>query len=68
MWIATNDLLTPAAHPFYARLNNVPDDAGFDAYVETLASPFYAEVMGRPSPAPGMYFRLLLVGSFEGLD
>lgn len=68
MWIATNDLPTTAAHPFYARLNKILDEAGFDGYVETLAKPFYAETMGRPSLAPGLYFRLLLIGYFEGLD
>jgi transposase len=67
MWIATNDL-PRTAHPFYGRLNKVLDDAGFDAYVETLAKPFYAETLGRPSLAPGSYFRLLLIGYFEGLD
>jgi transposase len=68
MWIATNDLPTTAAHPFYTRLNKVLDDGGFDAYVETLASAFYAETLGRPGLAPGTYFRLLLIGYFEGLD
>jgi len=68
MWIAASDLPTTAAHPFYARLNKILDEAGFDAYVERLAKPFYAETMGRPSLAPGSYFRLLLIGYFEGLD
>ena len=68
MWIATSDLPTTAAHPFYERLNGLLDDAGFDAHVETLCAPFYAPTMGRPSLAPGRYFRLLLVGYFEGLD
>jgi transposase len=68
MWIATSDLPTTAAHPFYERLNKILDDAGFDPYVETLARGFYAETVGRPSLAPGTYFRLLLIGYFEGLD
>jgi transposase len=68
MWIATNDLPRTAAHPFYGHLNNVLDDAGFDAYVETLAKPFYAKTLGRPGLPPGSYFRLLLIGYFEGLD
>ena len=54
-------------HPFYERLNRILEAAGFDAFVEGLCAPFYA-VMGRPSPAPGRYFRLLLIGYFEGLD
>jgi transposase len=68
MWIATADLPTTAAHPFYERLNRSLDDAGFDTYVEELCAPFYAPTMGRPSLAPGRYFRLLLIGYFEGLD
>jgi transposase len=68
MWIATNDLPTTAAHPFYERLNRILDKAGFDAHVEKLCAQFYAETMGRPSLAPGGYFRLLLIGYFEGLD
>jgi transposase len=68
MWIATTDFPTTAAHPFCARLNKILDDAGFDGYVETLASKCYAPTMGRPSLAPGLYFRLLLIGYFEGLD
>ena len=57
-----------AAHPFYRRLNRVLDDAQFDAFVEGACATFYAEVMGRPSLAPGRSFRLLLLGYFEGLD
>jgi transposase len=68
MWIATSDLPTTAAHPFYDRLNQILDDAGFDAHVEALCARFYAPTMGRPGLAPGRYFRLLLVGYFEGLD
>jgi transposase len=68
MWIAASDLPTTAAHPFYERLNRILDDAGFDAYVERLCARFYAPVMGRPGLEPGRYFRLLLVGYFEGLD
>jgi transposase len=68
MWIATSDLPITAAHPFYDRLNRILDDAGFDAHVEALCARFYAPTMGRPSLAPGQYFRLLLVGYFEGLD
>lgn len=68
IWIATSDLPTTAAHPFYERINQILDKAGFDAEVERLCAPFYAERMGRPSLAPGRYFRLLVVGYFEGLD
>ena len=68
MWIATSDLPRTAAHPFYERLNRILDEAGFDTFVETEAAGFYADTLGRPSVAPGRYFRLLLVGYFEGLD
>ena len=57
-----------AGHPFYARLNRVLDDAGFDTFVEAQCAQFYADGLGRPSLAPGRYFRLLLLGYFEGLD
>ena len=68
MWVATSDLPRSAGHPFYKRLNRVLDDAGFDAFVEAQCAPCYAEDIGRPSLAPGRYFRLLLLGYFEGLD
>ena len=68
MWVATADLPMGAGHPFYERLNRVLDEAGFDAFVEGQCAPFYAATVGRPSLAPGRYFRLLLLGYFEGLD
>ena len=68
MWVATADLPQSAGHPFYARLNRVLDDAGFDTFVETQCAKFSAEGLGRPSVTPGRYFRLLLLGYFEGLD
>ncbi len=68
MWVATADLPKSAGHPFYERLNRVFDDAGFDAFVEAQCAQFYADDIGRPSLAPGRYFRLLLLGYVEGLD
>ena len=68
MWVATEDLPKSAGHPFYERLNRVLDEAGFDAFVEEQCAPFYTATVGRPSLAPGRYFRLLLLGYFEGLD
>src|SRR3970282_2295450 len=67
-WVATTDLPRSAGHPFYERLNGLLEEAGFDAFVEERCQRFYAPMMGRPSLAPGMYFRLLLMGYFEGLD
>jgi len=68
MWISTADLPTGPGHPFYRRLNEVLEAANFDGFVERSCERFYADVMGRPSLAPGRYFRLLLLGYFEGLD
>src|ERR671918_1385695 len=68
LWIAASDLPVSPGHPFYTRLNALLDANGFDAFVEDACRSFYAPVLGRPSLAPGRYFRLLLVGYFEGLD
>ena len=65
MWVASTDLPQSAGHPCYERLNRVLDDAGFDAFVEAQCAHFYADGVGRPSLAPGRYFRLLLLGYFE---
>jgi transposase len=68
MWVPTTELPKAASHPFYARLNQLLRDEGFDDFAEARCAPFYAATMGRPGLAPGIYFRLLLVGYFEGLD
>jgi transposase len=67
MWVAAEDLLRSAAHPFYTRLNQILDTHDFDGYVEDRCRRFYADD-GRPGLPPGRYFRLLLIGYFEGLD
>ena len=67
MWVATADLPQGGGHPFYERLKQILSTSGLDEFVENLCAGFYAR-MGRPSLAPGLYFRLLLVGYFEGLD
>jgi len=66
MWIPTTDLPVSPGHPFYARLNAILDGAGFDGFAEEQCRSFYAPTMGRPSLPPGRYFRLLLLGYFEG--
>ena len=66
--IATADLVPAPAHPFYQRLNRVLQEADFDSFVEDLCHPYYAEGLGRPGIPPGVYFRMLFVGYFEGLD
>jgi transposase len=68
MWIATNRLARSPGHPFYERLNRVLGEAGFDRFVEERCKPFYAAGQGRPSIPPGVYFRMLMVGYFEGID
>jgi transposase len=67
LWVATQDLPRSPGHPFYQRLNALLDKAGFDRFVEDLCRPYYAE-RGRRSIPPGVYFRMLFVGYFEGID
>jgi transposase len=67
-WVATTDLPMSPGHPFYQKLNRLLGDAGFDDYVEKLCRPHYADGVGRPGIAPGIYFRMLFIGYFEGLD
>ncbi len=68
MWIAHHTLARGPSHPFYERLNQLLEGNHFDDFVEGLCRRFYAEKQGRPSLAPGIYFRLLLIGYFEGID
>jgi transposase len=68
LWVATSELPKSPGHPFYARLNALLDAHGFDQFVEDVCGCYDAPVLGRPSLAPGRYFRLLLVGYFEGID
>jgi transposase len=55
-------------HAFYDRLQKLLRDAGFDAFVEGVCKPYYAARMGAPSLPPGRYFRMHMVGYFEGID
>jgi transposase len=68
LWIGWASLARPASHPFYERLNGLLDECRFDEFVESLCERFYAKTLGRPGLAPGSYFRLLMVGYFEGID
>ncbi|OLN30415.1 Transposase [Desulfovibrio sp. DV] len=52
---------------FYDRLQQILRKADFDAFAEKLCKPFYSD-KGRPSIPPGRYFRMHLVGYFEGID
>ena len=49
-------------------MNQILDTHAFDAFVEAQCAPFYAATVGRPSLTPGTYYRLLLIGYFEGID
>jgi transposase len=66
-WVATADLPRSEGHVFYQKLDQLLRDAGFDEFVETLCQPHYHDTMGRPGIPPGTYFRMLLVGYFEGI-
>ena len=67
-WIAATDVPTGPGHPFYVKLNELLGDRGFDDFVEGVCSKFYHESLGRPGIPPGVYFRMLLIGYFEGID
>ena len=66
LWVATSELPRTAGQPFYERLNRLFNEHGFDDFVEGQCAQFYADKMGRPSLAPGVYFRLLLVALLHG--
>lgn len=68
LWINTAEIVRSPGHPFYQRLNQVLAQHGFDRFVEERCQSFYAKRLGRPSIPPGVYFRMLLIGYFEGLD
>jgi transposase len=62
------ELPTAPGHPFYKRLNEVLESAHFDSFCETNCATFYHKKLGRPSLPPGQYFRVMMIGFFEGLD
>jgi len=68
LWVVASELPRSAAHPFYDRVNELLNEHGFDDFVEKRCRKFYSEKMGRQSLAPAVYFRLLLIGYFEGID
>lgn len=67
-WITTSDVVQSPGNAFYDRLNGILDKRRFDIHVERLCRRYYKGPYGRPSLAPGVYFRMLLIGYFEGLD
>ena len=70
LWIAHDEISQGPGHRFYETLNELLRDAAFDRYAEALCAPYYeaAHVPGRKSVAPGIYFRMHLVGFFEGIE
>jgi len=68
LWIESSSIQGSPGHPFYERLNLLLDEHGFDEHVEKECARFYAATMGRPSLAPAVYFRMLMIGYFEGID
>jgi transposase len=68
LWIARQELPASAALPFYTRFNELLEAEEFDEFAEAAGKQFYAKKTGRPSLTPGLYWRALLVGYFEGID
>ncbi|MBI4905067.1 MAG: transposase, partial [Acidobacteria bacterium] len=69
LWFTTTEIRATSSHPFYDRLNQLLDSNQFDLFVEGLCQRFYEDSpYGRPSITPGIYFRCLLLGYFEGID
>src|SRR5437879_4955366 len=67
LFITHDALPRSAGHPFYVKLNELLEEAGFDRWLEKRCSRYYEqeEKRGQPSIPPGIYFRMLLVGYFE---
>ena len=68
LWVSTNEIPRAASHPFYAKVNEVLERHQVDRRLEQVCRRFYKPTFGRPSISPGVYFRLLLIGFFEGID
>jgi transposase len=64
----THQQLRSQSHPYYQAVNRVLAERGFDKRAEEVCARFYAKKKGRPSLPPGVYFRCLMVGYFEGID
>src|SRR5258708_6509398 len=67
-WVVRSEVVGTPAHAFYERLNQILDQHHFDRNVEQLCRRYYKGRLGRPSITPGVYFRSLLLGYFEGID
>jgi transposase len=67
LFVASTQIGKGPGHPFYSKLNEILHQAGFDDFVEQLCAGYYKRG-GRPGIPPGVYFRMVLIGYFEGLD
>ncbi len=68
LFFSAQEIPQAASHPFYTKVNDILERNKVDKRLEHLCKRFYKPVMGRPSMAPGVYFRMLLLGYFEGID
>ena len=68
LWVAASEIVTTPGHVFYERLNTVLNAEKFDQRIEFICRKYYKSSSGRPSITPGTYFRMLLLGYFEGID
>src|SRR3954463_8687833 len=68
LWVMHTELATAPGHPFYQQVNELLDQEKFDQFAEDACVQFYCSGNGRPSLPPGTFFRLLLIGYFEGID
>ena len=68
LWVAFSEIVTTPGHVFYERLNAVLNAEKFDQRIEAICRKYYKSSSGRPSITPGTYFRMLLLGYFEGID
>src|SRR5260370_10155792 len=66
--VAWAEMPRSPGHAFYDRLQTLLIEAGLDGFVETTCKPFYAPRLGAPSLLPGRYFRMHMIGYFEGID
>lgn len=67
VFVTTDSLPTSDGHVFYSKLNQLLADEGFDRWIEELCASDYSPSRDRPGIPPGTYFRMLLVGYFEGI-
>jgi transposase len=70
LWVAAPSLPRSPGHRFYEKLNELLRENGFDRAMEAACAKYFEAdgTAGRPSIAPGLYFRMLLVGFFEGIE